>query len=136
MSYLDNKIVAADDSAREPRQRRLVRARMFNDRLHEVDIIIRNISGRGIGAASKGRPPLKGERLSILLPHHQEVTGLVRWVDGLSFGFEMDCDLNLQVLADAIQHQMEIDGGSTGWEVSCLHRVVAQSIDPTTFRKI
>lgn len=135
MSYLNNKIVAADDSAREPRQRRLARAQMFNDRLPGVDILIRNISGRGIGAASRGLPPLKGEKLSILLPHHEKVTGLVRWVDGQSFGFELDRDLNLNALADYLQNQIKMDGASPDWEVSRLHRVVTQSVDPTTSRR-
>ncbi|HVR90207.1 MAG TPA: PilZ domain-containing protein [Novosphingobium sp.] len=136
MSHLDGKIVAADDCAREPRQRRLIRARMFNDRLPGVDIIIRNISGRGIGAASRGLPPVKGEKLSILLPHHEEVTGLVRWVDNLSFGFELDLDLDLQALRDAIQRQIGMDSASKDWEVRRLHRGVAKSVDPSTFRRI
>lgn len=132
MSYLDNKFVAADDSTREPRRRRLVSAQMFNDRLPRVCILIRNISDHGIGAVSRGFPPLKGENLSILLPHHEEVTGLVRWVNGLSFGLELDRDLDLHALANALQNQIKMDGASTDWEVSRLHRVVTQSVDPTT----
>ena len=135
MSYPINKIVAADASARELRQRRLVRAQIFNDRLPGVCILIRNISGHGIGAASRGLLPLKGEKLSILLPHHEEVTGLVRWVYGESFGVELDHDLNLHALADALQNQIRMDGASTDWEVSRLHRVVTQSVDPTTSRR-
>lgn len=134
MSYLDSKIVAADDCVRAPRQRRLIRARMFNDRLPAQDILIRNISCQGIGAASRGLPPMKGEKLSVLLPHHEEITGLVRWVDGLSFGIDLDRDLDPQALADTIKRQNELAGASTDWEVRRLHRVPTQSVDPSKLR--
>ena len=135
MSRWDGKIVVAERT-RKPRQCRLFRARMFNDRLPGVDIIIRNISDRGIGAVSRGSPPMKGETFSILLPHCEEATGLVRWVDNLSFGFELDLDSDFQALRDAMQRQIETDAASNAWEVRRLHRGVAKLVNATTFRKI
>jgi len=60
---------------------------------------------------------------------------LVRWVYGESFGVELDRDLNLHALADALQNQIKMDGASTDWEVSRLHQVVTQSVDLTTSRR-
>ena len=136
MSYLDGNIVAADASGREPRQRRLVRAQMYSDRLPQQDIIIRNLSLRGIGGASRGLPPMQDERVAVLLPDGQKVTGSIGWIDGLSFGIRLDLDLDLQSLAASIQRTNELTDASPNWEVKRLHRVTTPRVDISKLRKI
>lgn len=136
MSYLDGNIVAADASVREPRQRRLVCAQMHSDRLPQQDIIIRNLSLRGIGGASRGLPPMQDERVVVLLPDGQNNTGMISWIDGLSFGIKLDRDLDLQSLAASILRTNELTDASTNWEVKRLHRVTTPRVDISKLRKI
>lgn len=77
---------------------------------------------------------MKGEKLSVRLPHHEDITGLVRWVDGMSFGIDLDRDLDPQAVVDIIQRQNELASASTDWEVRRLHRVPTQSVDPSKLR--
>ena len=79
---------------------------------------------------------MKGEKLSVLLPYHEEITGLVRWVDGLSFGIDLDRDLDPQAVADTIQRQNELASASANWEARRLHRVPTQSADPSKLRMV
>ena len=125
MSYLDSKFVAADGCDRDSRQRKLIRAQMFRKQLPEQSIIIRTVSRRGIGANSQGCPPIKGEEIVILLPFCEEMTGVVRWVDGSSFGVALDRDLDMETLTRVIQHHIEMNTVKSDWEVRSLHRVPA-----------
>ena len=136
MSYLDGKIIAGRTSAREPRQRRLVRAQMYRDRLPLNDIIIRNLSLRGIGGASRDILPILDERVAVLLPDGQNITGWISWIDGQSFGIKLDRDLDLQSLAASILRTNELTDASTNWEVKRLHRVTTPRVDISKLRKI
>ena len=136
MSYIDGNIVAADASGREARQRRLIRAQMCSDRLPQQDIIIRNLSPRGIGGASRGLPPMQDEKVAVLLPDGQNITGWISWIDGQSFGIKLDRDLDLQSLAASIQRINELTDASTTWEVKRLHRVTTPRVDTSKLRKV
>ena len=136
MSYLDGKIIAGRTSAREPRQRRLVRAQMYRDRLPLNDIIIRNLSLRGIGGASRDILPILDERVAVLLPDGQNITGWISWIDGQSFGIKLDRNLDLQSLAASIQRKNDITDASPNWEVKRLHRVTTPRVDPSMLRKV
>ena len=122
MSYLNGRIVATDECAREARQPRLIRAQMSSKRLPLQEIIIRNISCSGIGAASRGLPPIRGEEIKISLSHSEDASGIVSWVNGLSFGVKLDQELDLEALVATMQRLQEIRNVSADWEVRRHHQ--------------
>ena len=74
---------------RQPRQSRLVKAALGCQRLGQFDVTIRNVSETGLGG--QGPHILQiGERMTVLLPGHEAMTGTVRWVAGKRFGIETD----------------------------------------------
>jgi len=90
-------IIAADGTfnpAREARPARLVRASIRSDRLPETDVLIRNISRRGIGAKARLDPLQVGDTVFIRLGPVDEVAGTVRWVRGDRFGVHLHDELN------------------------------------------
>lgn len=136
MSYMDSSIVAADACARDLRQIRLIRATIFNSRLGNQDIVIRNLSLRGIGAVTKGLPLKAGERITVYFPVDYDANGTVCWVNGKSFGVALDSQISLQVLEDFIIRQNEKAAESPKWEVKRMHKVVTPRVDPLKLRKI
>lgn len=134
MSYLGGPILAAEGCDRTPRLRRLICARMSNQRLGLQDIVIRNISRFGLSAASRGLPPTQGERITIALPHGEKTAGTVKWVEGLSFGIKLDQELNLEALASALQRLRDIGHTSADWEVRRLHRIAPAA--PANLRRL
>lgn len=78
-----------DDQAfsrtRDERRGHILTATMYNKRLREQTIIIRNMSSRGIGARTRDILPMEGEEVFVLLDGH-ELVGRVRWVQGDRFG--------------------------------------------------
>ena len=136
MSYLGCDIVPAGASARDPRQRRFVRAQMSSDRMPQHDIVIRSLSLRGIGGASRNFRPRHNEKVAVLMSDGQNITGWISWVDGQSFGIKLDHDLDLQSLAACIQHTNALTSASTEWEVKRLHRVTTPRVDASKLRKI
>lgn len=74
---------------RQPRQSRLVKAALGCQRLGQFDVTIRNVSETGIGGQGPHMLQI-GERMTILLPGHEAMTGTVRWVAGKRFGVETD----------------------------------------------
>ena len=77
---------------REKRKPQLVKVELSDaaGAIHEV--LVRDISARGISAAARGDPPAANEIVSVRLPDGQEYWGLVRWVDGNLFGVEFQMD--------------------------------------------
>jgi hypothetical protein len=126
MSYLNTSIVAVDACARDLRQIKLIRASLFSSRLGNQEIVIRNISNRGLGAVVKGLPPMAGERITVNLPVDYDANGTVTWVNGKSFGIALDCEISLQVLGDFIVRQNEKATAKAAWEVKRMHRVASQ----------
>lgn len=135
MSYLDHDFVPADEM-RLPRQRRLVRAGITDSFGTNHDIVIRNVSEKGLGATMRGVPPLRGTAVTVLIPQGMTMNGTIRWVDGAVFGIEFDSPIELQTLADLIQRNHETAKCESQWEVANLHQVHSGHFDPTKVRKI
>lgn len=92
----------APDAAekRQPRQSRLVKAALESDRFGRFDVTVRNVSQTGIG----GQAPHilnHGERLTVHLPGHKPMTGIVRWVVDRRFGIETDGEIRVEQLRTA-----------------------------------
>src|SRR5579862_3982489 len=107
----------SQDEVRQPRQCRLAGAQMCVERLPPQDIIVRNISSRGAGAASRGQPPLADETVSIRFANGQSIVGVVKWVDGQSFGIELSRDIDIPALANSLQRVHEKTNAAANWEV-------------------
>ena len=75
---------------RETRRSRLVKLTLRNARGELLDIMVRNVSARGLNAAARGEPPQPNEVITVHLPDGGEHWGIVRWVDGNLFGVEFD----------------------------------------------
>jgi hypothetical protein len=54
----------------------------------EIAVIVRDISTRGLSAASLGPPPALNEVVRARLVHGRELWGLVRWREDNLFGVE------------------------------------------------
>jgi hypothetical protein len=135
MSYLDHNFVPADDS-RSPRQRRLVRAHMTDSFGETSDIVIRNVSEKGLGASSQGTLPLRGSTVTITIPQGMTMTGEVRWIADKSFGVKFDEGLDLDKLTQIIQRKQESVNRQGHWEVRSLHQIDTGHIDPSKLRKV
>ena len=100
MSYNDENPVSESAEKRQPRQSRLVKAALENDRFGRFDVTVRNVSQTGVG----GRAPHvlnRGERLAIHLPGHRPMMGTVRWVVDHCFGIETDAEIRVDQLRAA-----------------------------------
>ncbi|MCX7676383.1 MAG: hypothetical protein N2Z59_03290 [Alteraurantiacibacter sp.] len=135
MSYLDHSFPPAED-ARLPRQRRLIRAHMSDGFGLNYDIVIRNVSERGVGATMQGVPPIRGSAVTLRIPHGMTMTGTVRWVEGSSFGVELDHPIDLQMLTDVMQRKQQSASQAAQWEVRRLHQIDPGHPDPSKVRKI
>lgn len=121
---------------RAARQPRIVRARLLHRDGEMQDIVIRNVSEAGIGASARGPAPVRGERVTIILPGDQEVKGIVRWFGGHAFGMELDTPLDLEALSVALQRQAHVAQVSGEWKVESRHRVYTPQTDPTRIRRV
>lgn len=135
MSDIPGAFIAAEVRERELRHRRLMMARISSPRIIDQDIVIRNISQRGLGAATQGIFPALGEQLVVKLPDGQALTGIVRWADGPSFGLALDIELNPEDLAD-VKSKALVKGSAPTWEVSHLHRVAPPIFEPGKLRRV
>lgn len=85
---------------RQPRQSRLVKAALETQRFGRFDVTVRNVSQTGIG----GKAPhilQQGERLTVHMPGHKPMSGIVRWVFDRRFGIETDEDIHVEQLRSA-----------------------------------
>jgi hypothetical protein len=119
---------------REDRTRRLVRAEMADERGVTQDVVIRNLSSRGIGVSAREFAPVRDERVTLTLPGNEVVSGVVRWVNELTFGIELERDLNLAALANAMQRHIQRTNQQGKWEVRAGHRVQSGAVDPSKLR--
>ena len=121
---------------REPRERRLLRGQMQTDRLPTFEIVIRNISARGLCATCKGLPPVTGEFTEILLPDNRTVTATVRWTNDQVFGVEFDEPIRLDIMMDTLQRLRDLADRNASWEVKSKHRVNDPRPDSARLRRI
>lgn len=121
---------------REPRERRLLKGHMQTDRLPAFEIVIRNISARGLCATCKGLPPIVGESAEILLPDNRTVGAITRWTNDQVFGVEFEEPINLAILMDTLQRLRDIAERSASWEVKSKHRVLDHRPDLAQLRRL
>lgn len=121
---------------RETRERRLLRGTMRTQRLSSFEIVIRNISSRGLCATCRELPPLVGEVAEILLPDNHHVTATVRWVNDQVFGVMFDDVINLGTMMDTLQRLRDIAERNASWEVKSKHRVNDRRPDLAMMRRI
>ena len=121
---------------RDVRQPRIIRARLLHRDGEEQDIVIRNVSGFGIGASARGPAPVRGERIAIILPGGQEVQGLVRWFSGRTFGVRLDTPIDFDVLSLALERQADDTKASAQWYVGSRHRVHTPQVDGSRMRRV
>jgi hypothetical protein len=129
-------IPQTDQVTREARQPRIIRARLLHRDGEVQDIVIRNVSPTGLGASARGPAPVRGERVAVLLPGDQEVTGMVRWFGGHTFGMKLDSPLDLDALGRALQRQAHVAQVSGEWKVETRHRVYTPHMDPSRIRRV
>ncbi len=125
-----------DQIVREVRQPRIIRARLIHRDGEVQDIVIRNVSHTGLGASARGPAPVRGERVAVVLPGEQEVTGIVRWYGGHTFGMQLDTPLDLEALGRALQRQAHVAQVSGEWKVETRHRVLTPQQDPSRIRRV
>ncbi|MFM9937629.1 MAG: PilZ domain-containing protein [Novosphingobium sp.] len=129
-------IPPTDQVVREVRQPRILRARLIHRDGEVQDIVVRNVSDSGLGASARGPAPVRGERIVVVLPGEQEVTGIVRWFGGHTFGMQLDSPLDLDALALALQRQAHVAQVSGEWRVENRHRVTTPYTDPSRIRRV
>lgn len=135
MSFMDSEFPTGY-ALRDVRYPRIVRAVVRASDGQDQDVVIRNISQRGLGATCKGAPPVRGERVTVVLPGGTPLSGQVRWFSGHSFGMQLDEDFDIETLAQALQRQAHVSRVKGEWHVETRHRVATPQVDPTRFRRI
>lgn len=121
---------------REVRHPRIVRALLKTRYGSEQDVVIRNVSKRGLGITCKGAAPVKGERVTVVLPGGLPVSGEVRWFAGHAFGMHLDEDFEIETLANALQRQAHVLRVNGEWHVETRHRVLTPQVDPSRIRRV
>jgi hypothetical protein len=99
------------------RERRLLRAYMQHPRTGLIDIMIRNVSDRGIGGKCV-HDIEPGEIVSIIVPDRAPMDGMIVWRMGDGFG------MRLTALIDpkAIMHQHSATASRLDYQVPKLFR--------------
>lgn len=135
MSDMSGRFFDAQERARDTRQRRLIMATMSFDKITDQEIVIRNISRRGLAGATQGILPAEGARIAVTLANGNVIEGVVRWKDGPCFGVALDFELHPDAIAD-----VKMKSGKTlsepTWEVSRLHRVITPYAERSTLRRV
>lgn len=135
MSDMSGSFVDASWRERDRRYSRMMLARFADGKLAGQDVIIRNISKRGLGAATQGSLPQVGDSLSIKLPTGPTISGVVRWADGPTFGLALDVEMDPNSLAD-VEKRLRTPAASPEWEISRMHRVAVPQLIPSKLRRV
>ena len=118
------------------RERRLIRGELRCDRLGTIELLIRNVSRRGIGATCRSLPPMPGEAVMVRMPDGQVVSGTVRWARDQAFGIVLDEPFDVAALNSTLQQMKAIAEKNARWEVKSKHRVSAWTPDQNALRRI
>lgn len=121
---------------RELRERRLLRGRLRSDRLPVFEIVIRNISTRGLCATCRELPPLPGETCEIELPDNRRVGATVRWGHDQVFGLAFDAPIDLEAMFMTLQRLRDLAERNASWEVKSKHRVINPRPDLARLRRV
>ncbi len=122
--------------ARATRRARIIRATLTLPHGEDRDVIVRNLSARGLGATCRSLAPMKGEQVTIRLPGDIAAHGAVRWVKGQAFGLALDAELDIAAIEHALQHRLASGPAQSSWEVETRHKVHTPRVDPTTLRRV
>lgn len=135
MSFM-TPISQTGGTVREVRQARIIRARLLHPNGVAEDVVIRNVSPSGLAVSKRNASYEPGERVHLLLPGDQKVSGIVRWCDSWTFGLKLDEPLDLRALGRAVQLKTYETLQTTEWTVdNRLYRSSAQ-IDPGRIRRV
>ncbi|MCJ2184037.1 hypothetical protein MTR62_15230 [Novosphingobium sp. 1949] len=102
---------------RAPRQRTLMRAVMTLPGMAGEPVMVRNVSERGMGLASKALVPREGEIIDLAILGSSGLEGCVRWVRGNEFGVELSRPLDLRGMGLANQRRNGDMAGTLGGQV-------------------
>lgn len=121
MNESDDRMV---DHARQepPRQRRLLLVELALGDGKRFEVIVRNISPRGMGASARGIAPAAGAIVT-LAGDGEAYTGVIRWVSGQNFGVHFQCDLG-KFLLDRARRPSDGAGGKHNWTMSKPYSVI------------
>lgn len=75
---------------RERRRSKIARFALHDASGTAIEVIVRDISSKGLSAAAAGNPPAENTVVRARLEDGRELWGLVRWTDGNLFGVEFD----------------------------------------------
>lgn len=75
---------------RERRRSECARFALTDSRGEEIDVMVRDISKKGLSAAAAGEAPAVNQVVRAHLEDGRVLWGLVRWADGNLFGVEFD----------------------------------------------
>lgn len=75
---------------REKRRSQLARFALYDAAGNRVDVVVRDISSRGLSAAALQDAPEPNAVMRAVLDDGRELWGLVRWKDGNLFGVEFE----------------------------------------------
>lgn len=75
---------------RERRRSKFARFALTNAQGEAIEVMVRDISSKGLSAAAVGTAPNVNEVVKAHLEDGRELWGLVRWAEGNLFGVEFD----------------------------------------------
>jgi hypothetical protein len=75
---------------RERRRKRCAHVTLTDSAGNPIEVIVRNVSSRGLSAATSGIPPACDDVIRARMDNGRELWGRVRWVKSNLFGVEFD----------------------------------------------
>lgn len=92
------------------RQRRLLKARMLHPRHGEIDILVRDVSERGLGGRCESELAV-GESVVIALPDCAPAEGRIAWRKGQAFGVRLDAPINPATVKSPAPGERPVEAG-------------------------
>ena len=97
------------DQEREKRMRCLLRGTMVDERNIATEIVIRNVSRHGIGAAIRqGRQLRVPQNVAISLPNDVIAWGETRWISEQNFGVLLEHEIDADRIINANQRKSDV----------------------------
>lgn len=90
MTLVDKSLFRPAPTFRPQRKRVLARVAVAGADPSPFDAMVQDISAKGMRAVARGAAPGLNEVVSVTLPDASLLWGIVRWVDGSTFGVEFD----------------------------------------------
>ena len=107
---------------REQRKHRLLRGVIRSQEIGDQEVLIRNLSRRGLGGKALGSPLKIGAKVEVIIRGEIALAATVRWTKCNSFGLKFCHEIDDEVIVAWLQQ--EFSRPSDGqWEVRTRHRV-------------